>query len=60
MSYGKAIAKQRTDYNLYEGMQLIGFPIRVLLRGKTIVEGEQWYGEAGAGKLLKRKPGTFI
>ena len=60
VSYGKAIAKQRTDYNLYEGMQLIGFPIRVLLRGKTIVEGEQWYGEAGAGKFLKRKPGTFI
>ncbi|MCP4418681.1 MAG: dihydropyrimidinase [Chloroflexi bacterium] len=46
----------RTDYNVYEGMAVKGWPERVLLRGRTVVHGNNWLGEAGKGQFLKRKP----
>lgn len=60
VNYGQRVAKHRTDYNLYEGMRLRGYPIRVILRGKTIVDGENWYGQAGSGKFLSRKPASLL
>ena len=45
-----------TDYNVYEGMTVRGWPTRVLLRGRTIVDGDQWLGEAGQGQFLRRSP----
>jgi dihydropyrimidinase len=44
----------RTDYNLYEGWQVKGKPRQVLLRGKVIVDGEQWHGDKGKGQFIKR------
>jgi dihydropyrimidinase len=46
----------QTDYNLYEGMTVQGWPVRVLLRGKTIVNGDQWLGQPGTGQFLRRSP----
>ena len=46
----------RTDYNLYEGWDLVGFPEKVLLRGKVIVDGDQWLGKPGSGNFIYRKP----
>lgn len=43
-----------TDYNCYEGMAVRGWPARVLLRGRTIVEGDDWRGSAGSGRFLRR------
>jgi len=60
VKYGVAHAHQRTDYNLYEGWELTGIPEKVFLRGKLIVDGEQWLGEAGEGQFLKREEGAFI
>ncbi len=60
VKYGVAHAHQRTDYNLYEGWDLNGMPEKVFLRGKMIVDGEQWLGRAGAGQFLKREEGVFI
>ena len=54
--YGANIAHQRTDYNLYEGWKLKGYPVKVFSRGKCIVDGDQWLGKQGEGKFLKRKP----
>ncbi len=45
-----------TDYNCYEGMIVRGWPTQVLLRGRTIVQGDDWHGTPGAGKFLKRAP----
>jgi dihydropyrimidinase len=45
-----------TDYNCYEGMTVRGWPERVLLRGKTLVQGSEWHGSAGGGAFLKRRP----
>lgn len=50
-----ATQHQRTDYNLYEGMEVTGVPSVVLSRGRVLVEGGAWKGEAGAGRFLKRQ-----
>jgi dihydropyrimidinase len=47
---------QRTDYTLYEGWGVTGAPRVVLSRGRVIVEGDTWTGEAGAGRFVHRAP----
>ncbi|MEN6571754.1 MAG: dihydropyrimidinase [Anaerolineaceae bacterium] len=56
VTYGKSVAQHRTDYNLYEGFELTGFPVTVLSHGEVIVDQGKWFGMQGAGKYLKRKP----
>ncbi len=58
LNYGIKYSHHRTDHNLYEGMQVKGFPEKVFLRGKLLVDGEEWMGTKGSGKFLKRKPGN--
>jgi dihydropyrimidinase len=60
VSYGLAHSHQRTDYNLYEGWELVGYPEKVFLRGKLIVDGDQWLGRAGGGQFLKRETGQVL
>ncbi|MGA2490197.1 MAG: dihydropyrimidinase [Anaerolineales bacterium] len=60
VKYGVAYSAQRTDYNLYEGWELTGYPEKVLLRGEIIVDGEKWLGRKGGGQFLKRKPGAIF
>ena len=60
IDYGVNIAQHRTDYNLYEGWQLKGFPIMVFLRGQKIVDGKQWLGKAGMGQYLHRHEGEIL
>ena len=50
----------RTDYILYEGWKLRGKPQQVYLRGRKIVDGEQWLGENGYARYLARKPGATV
>ncbi|MEA4812573.1 MAG: dihydropyrimidinase [Anaerolineaceae bacterium] len=58
--YGVKFARQRTDYNLYEGWKLKGMPRQVYLRGKLLVKEGQWFGKAGDGRFLKRKSGEIL
>ncbi len=58
--YGIQYAHHRTDYNLYEGWELRGYPEKVLLRGNLIVDDEKWMGNAGMGKYLFRKPSALV
>ncbi len=60
IKYGVAHSHQRTDYNLYEGWDLVGYPEKVFLRGKLIVDGEKWLGKAGDGQFLKRGEGEIL
>jgi dihydropyrimidinase len=60
LTYGVAHAHHRTDYNLYEGWQLTGFPEKVFLRGQLIVDGERWLGKPGQGNYLHRQPGAPV
>jgi dihydropyrimidinase len=60
MTYGVDNSHQRTDYNLYEGWKVVGYPEKVLLRGEVIVDGENWLGKVGGGQYLKRTEGLVI
>jgi dihydropyrimidinase len=60
VQYGVAHSHQRTDYNLYEGWELVGYPEKVFLRGKLIVDGDQWLGRSGEGQFLKRTTGIVL
>jgi dihydropyrimidinase len=60
VTYGVAATHQRTDYNLYEGWELTGMPEKVFLRGKLIVDRDQWLGNAGDGQFLKRQEGEIL
>jgi dihydropyrimidinase len=58
--YGVGVAQHRTDYNLYEGWDLKGFPVKVFLRGNLIVDEGRWLGRAGMGRFLRRQPRATI
>jgi dihydropyrimidinase len=60
LEYGLAWAHHRTDYNLYEGWKLRGYPVKVFLRGKLIVDNRQWFGKAGEGRFVHRHPGEIL
>jgi dihydropyrimidinase len=60
VKYGVKHSHHRTDYNLFEGWELKGMPAKVFLRGKLIVDGDQWLGRAGMGNFLFRKPGAEV
>jgi len=50
----------KTDYNCYEGMRVEGKPVQVYLRGRKLVDGDQWLGENGCGQFIFRKPGAPV
>ena len=56
VTYGTAYAQHRTDYNLYEGWELTGYPEKVFLRGQLIVDDGRWLGRRGQGRFLHRPP----
>ena len=58
--YGTAYSQQRTDYNLFEGWELQGYPEKVFLRGNLIVDQGNWYGRPGMGTFLHREPGAPV
>lgn len=60
VKYGAAISHQRTDYSLYEGWELTGYPEKVFLRGTLIVDGDEWKGKRGGGQFLKRGKGEIL
>lgn len=60
LTYGLNHAHHRTDYNLFEGWELVGFPEKVYLRGELIVDGENWLGKPGGGQYLRRKPNAHV
>ena len=60
LTYGVAHAHHRTDYNLYENWELVGYPEKVFLRGGLIVDGERWLGKPGGGRYLSREPNAVM
>ncbi len=60
VKYGVGVAQHRTDYNLYEGWELVGYPEKVFLRGQLIVDRDNWLGQRGQGKFLERQEGEIL
>jgi dihydropyrimidinase len=44
------------DYTPLEGMRLTGWPVHVMNRGDTIVEGRELRAERGRGRFIARAP----
>ena len=49
-----AAQESKTDYNLYEGTEVVGDVETVLLRGNVIVDGGEVVAEPGSGQFVKR------
>ncbi|MYD35515.1 MAG: amidohydrolase family protein [Dehalococcoidia bacterium] len=47
----------RADYSIYEGMSYTGWPVRTLVRGKTIAENGQIVASGGDGRYIYRSVG---
>lgn len=60
LKYGLEYAHHRTDYNLFENWEMVGFPEKVFLRGRMIVDGEHWLGSRGGGQYLHREPAMEV
>ena len=45
---------QGTDYTVFEGLDLIGYPVMTILRGKVIVENGAYVGSPGDGRFVAR------
>jgi len=48
-----------SDYIVYEGWVLTGWPVKTILRGEIVAEDLQVVGKAGFGKLIKRPVTAF-
>ncbi len=46
--------ESKTDYNLYEGTEVVGDVETVLLRGRVIVDGGEVVGDPGYGQFVRR------
>ena len=44
-----------SDYIVYEGMKLKGWPVKTIVRGELVVENFEVLGKLGHGKFVKRK-----
>jgi dihydropyrimidinase len=45
----------RVDYSMFEGIRVKGVPVRVLLRGRTVIEGGKFVGKPGSGEFVRRQ-----
>jgi dihydropyrimidinase len=43
-----------SDYNLYEGMAVVGAPELVLVRGQVVVDGDRLVAQPGHGRFVER------
>ena len=45
-----------SDYNLYEGWDIIGWPIMTMIRGQVVYENDKLVGSPGYGRFIPSKP----
>ena len=44
-----------SDYSIWEGWPINGWPVTTIARGKVVVENGQFFGTLGSGQLVPRK-----
>jgi dihydropyrimidinase len=54
LTISSATDHSKTDYNLYEGIEVTGTPEIVLLRGNVLVEGDELVAQPGIGQYVAR------
>jgi dihydropyrimidinase len=43
------------NYSIWEGWEVVGWPVTTILRGKVMVENAQFFGKEGDGQFIPRK-----
>ncbi len=43
------------DYNAFEGLEVTGEPISVLVRGDYVIKEKEFVGSLGSGKYIRRE-----
>ena len=61
----KSVEKPREPVSLFDGKSLEGWKVIggsdvVLSRGRVVVEGDQWQGETGGGRFVKRERSAYL
>jgi dihydropyrimidinase len=46
-----------SDYSLYEGWEITGWPVRTIVRGTTVFKDDKIVGTPGFGEFVPCKPG---
>lgn len=46
------------DHTIWEGAKMHGYPVMTFLRGELVYDNEEFVGEPGMGKYIKRSPRT--
>src|SRR5215467_11844345 len=54
LTISAATDHSKTDYNLYEGIEVTGAPQIVLLRGNVLIEGDELVAQPGVGQYVAR------
>jgi hypothetical protein len=54
------ILQQGCDYSPYEGLQVKGWPVHTIVRGKTVVKDGEVTGQKGDGKYLARQKSNLV
>lgn len=50
----KSMLHENVDYTTYEGIELKGYPVATILRGKVIAKENKFIGEKGYGQFIQR------
>lgn len=50
---------ENTDYTPFENIEVTGYPVMTISRGEIIVKNNEFIGQKGRGKFLKRKPFSY-
>ena len=56
MRLGVETLHMKVDYNPYEGREVTGVTDTVISRGRVIIDGGKFVGQAGDGTFLRRNP----
>lgn len=54
------VLHNNTDYCLYDGMVIKGYPVMTISRGKIIAENGKFHGERGRGNFISRKNSSIL
>ncbi|MEK9845685.1 amidohydrolase family protein [Thalassospira sp.] len=54
------ILQQGCDYSPYEGLEVKGWPVHTIVRGKTVVKDGEVTGQKGDGKYLARQKSNLV
>ena len=50
-----AVDHSKSDYSVYEGWQVKGWPVTTIRRGEIVYDAGQISGRAGSGQLIQRQ-----